>query len=164
MCTRSYEQQNFWFWDYFPQMLKYQESRLSGARLYDFYCINSTVTDHAATTNSLLHIFVLILLYFILLGLYILFTYWTVSMYRKGHWHHLVFVLAVVRKGILLTPNTWLSPKLLAIRSVSFFLPHKFRCRPWVMNSSFTVDVMSIIPMWELPSPTGLDHNWDSNS
>jgi len=57
MCTRSYEQQNLGFLDYIPQMLNYQEARLSVARFNEFYCINSNVTDHAATTNSLLYIF-----------------------------------------------------------------------------------------------------------
>lgn len=48
---------NLWFWDYFPQMLNYQEARLSVARFNEFYCINSSITDHAATTNSFLYIF-----------------------------------------------------------------------------------------------------------
>ena len=83
MCTRSYEEQTLGFWDYFLQMLSYQEARLSVARFNEFYYNNSSVTDHAATTNSLLYIYSLvILLYFILLSLCILFTYFTVSMYR----------------------------------------------------------------------------------
>jgi len=151
-------------------MLNYQEARLSVARFNEFYCINSSVTDHAATTNSLFYIYIYIYIFFsyslvlYFAWSYILFTYLTVSMYRTEQWHHLVFVLAMVIKGILLIPNTWLSPTLLARRSVSFLLPHKFRYRPWVMNSSFAIDVVSIIPMWELPSPKGLDCNWNSNS
>ena len=31
-------------------------------------------------------------------------------------------------------PDTLLSLKLLAKRSASFFLPHEFRCRPWVRH------------------------------
>jgi len=57
MCTRSCEQQNLGFLDYFPQMLNYQEARLSVARFNEFCCINSNVTDHAATTYSLLYTF-----------------------------------------------------------------------------------------------------------
>jgi len=88
-------------------MLIYQEARLSNARFNKFYCINSGVTDDAATTNRLLYIFFsyALVLYFSW-SVYILFTYLTVSMYRKEHWHHPVFVLAMVIKGILLIPNT----------------------------------------------------------
>jgi len=57
MCTRSYEQQNLGFLDYFPQMLNNQEARLWDARFNEFYCINSNLIDHAATTSSLLYIF-----------------------------------------------------------------------------------------------------------
>lgn len=42
--------------------------------------------------------------------------------------------VALMTKGILPVPVSFLLPKLVPVRSVSFFLP-QFRCRTWVMKS-----------------------------